>query len=153
MKAKKALKRLNRVESILSEVIDGCPASARRIAHSAKASVGRARDGGARFWTADIVMIGGAALLKFPFPEVLFWYPILTVFYVLQVALLRRRPRLAAAAGLKAVLLFPAFLRQRSPIPRKEYKRWLSTRANYNEEYLKRTGRWRSYHRLLPSIG
>jgi hypothetical protein len=98
-------------------------------------------------------MIGGAALLKFPFPEVLFWYPVLTAFYVLQVAFLRRRPRVATTAALKALLLFPALLRERSPIPRKEYKRWLSTRAQYNKEYLKRTGCWRWYHRLLPAIG
>jgi glycosyltransferase involved in cell wall biosynthesis len=116
-------------------------------------SAGRVSDNAARYWTADVVMVGGAALLKFPFPQVFFWYPILTVFYILQVALLRRRPLLSAAAGLKAVLLFPALLRQRSPIPRKEYKRWLSTRAHYNKEYLKRTGRWRWYHRLLPAVG
>ena len=115
--------------------------------------IGRAKDNVARFWTADIVMIGGAAALKFPFPEVLFWYPILTAFYIIQVALLRRRPLLAVTAGLKAISLLPAFIRRRSPIPRKEYKRWLAIRDSYNKEYLARVGRWRWYHRLFPAIG
>jgi hypothetical protein len=47
MKAKKALKRLNKVESMLSNVIDGCPASAhglRELLNSAKATVGRASE-------------------------------------------------------------------------------------------------------------
>jgi hypothetical protein len=47
MKAKKALKRLNKVESMLSGVIEGYPASARglrELLDSAKASVGRARE-------------------------------------------------------------------------------------------------------------
>src|SRR6266571_8501606 len=46
MKAKKALKRLNKVESSLSNVIDQCPASARglrELLESAKASVIRAK--------------------------------------------------------------------------------------------------------------
>jgi GT2 family glycosyltransferase len=115
--------------------------------------IGRAGDNAARFWTADIVMIGGAALLKFPFPEVVFWYPMLTAFYIIQVALLRRRPLLAVTAGLKAISLLPAFIRRRLPIPRKEYRRWLATRASYNKEYLTRTGRWRWYHRLFPALG
>jgi hypothetical protein len=45
MKAKKALKRLNKVETILSNVIDSCPARARgllELLDSAKVSVGRA---------------------------------------------------------------------------------------------------------------
>ena len=47
MKAKKTLKRLNKVESMLSGVIDGCPASARglrELLDSAKATVGRASE-------------------------------------------------------------------------------------------------------------
>ena len=47
MKSKKALKRLNKVESMLSRVIDSCPASARglrELLDSAKASVGRAME-------------------------------------------------------------------------------------------------------------
>ena len=47
MKAKKALKRLNKVESMLSDVIDGCPASRRglrQLLDSAKASIGRATE-------------------------------------------------------------------------------------------------------------
>src|SRR6266851_4466251 len=47
MKAKKALKRLNKVETLLSSVMDQCPASARglrALLDSAKASVVRARD-------------------------------------------------------------------------------------------------------------
>ena len=47
MKSKKALKRLNKVESLLSRVIDSCPASARglrELLDSAKASVGRAME-------------------------------------------------------------------------------------------------------------
>ena len=46
MKAKKALKRLNKVETILSNVIDQCPASSRglrELLDSAKASVVRAK--------------------------------------------------------------------------------------------------------------
>ena len=47
MKAKKALKRLNKVEALLSTVMDQCPVSARGLRgllDSAKASVVRARD-------------------------------------------------------------------------------------------------------------
>ena len=47
MKAKKALKRLNKVESLLSRVIDDCPVSARglrELLDTAKASVGRATE-------------------------------------------------------------------------------------------------------------
>ena len=47
MKSKKALKRLNKVESMLSRVIDSCPASARglrELLDSAKASVCRAME-------------------------------------------------------------------------------------------------------------
>jgi hypothetical protein len=46
MKAKKALKRLNKVEVLLSDVIDQCPASARGLRgllDSAKTSVVRAK--------------------------------------------------------------------------------------------------------------
>src|SRR5260370_30562479 len=46
MKAKKALKRLNKVEAILSDVIEQCPASAsdlRGLLDSAKTSVVRAK--------------------------------------------------------------------------------------------------------------
>ena len=46
MKAKNALKRLNKVETILSDVIDRCPASARGLRgllDSAKTSVVRAK--------------------------------------------------------------------------------------------------------------
>ena len=46
MKAKKALKRLKKVETILSDVIDQCPASARGLRgllDSAKTSVVRAK--------------------------------------------------------------------------------------------------------------
>ena len=114
---------------------------------------GRAKDAAARYWVADVVMVGGAAVLKFPFPEVVFWYPVLTSFYILQVALIRGRPLLAATAAVKAISLLPAFIQRRSPIPRKEYKRWLATRATYNKAYLQRTGRWRWYHRLFAAIG
>lgn len=47
MKVKKALKRLNKVEALLSTVMDQCPASARglrSLLDSAKASIVRARD-------------------------------------------------------------------------------------------------------------
>jgi hypothetical protein len=47
MKSKKALKRLNKVETILSNVIDQCPASARglrELLDSAKSSVVRAQE-------------------------------------------------------------------------------------------------------------
>ena len=47
MKAKKALKRLQKVDVLLSNVIDQCPASARGLRgllDSAKASVVRAKD-------------------------------------------------------------------------------------------------------------
>ncbi len=47
MKAKKALKRLNKVEGLLTDVIDQCPASARGLLgllDSAKTSVIRAKE-------------------------------------------------------------------------------------------------------------
>jgi hypothetical protein len=47
MKAKKALKRLNKVEALLSNVIDQCPTSKRglrELLDSAKTAVVRARD-------------------------------------------------------------------------------------------------------------
>jgi hypothetical protein len=47
MKAKKTLKRLNKVESLLSNVIDQCPASKRglrELLYSARTAVVRARD-------------------------------------------------------------------------------------------------------------
>ena len=114
---------------------------------------GRARDNGARYWTCDVVMIAGAALLRFPFPEVLWWYPTMLVFYTLQVALLRGRPLLAVKALGIALCMLPTFLRQRAAISRNDYRRWRATRAAQQRDYLQRVGRWRWYHELLPAVG
>jgi hypothetical protein len=51
MKIKKALKRLNKVETLLTNIIDQCPASARglrELLDSAKASAGPSRAGCAK---------------------------------------------------------------------------------------------------------
>jgi GT2 family glycosyltransferase len=114
---------------------------------------GRARDNGARYWTCDVVMIAGAALLKFPFPETLFWYPTMLAFYTLQTALLRRRPLVALRAFCIALAMLPTFLRRRAAIPRPEYRRWRAVRAAQQRAYLQRLGRWRWWHEVLPAVG
>lgn len=116
-------------------------------------TIGRAKDNAARYWLADVVMVPGAALLKFPFPAVALWYPLLLLFYSAQVALVRRRPLLALKALLVSLWMLRSFLRRRRPIPNSEYQRWLRTRAAYNQQYLARIGRWKWYHRLLPAAG
>jgi len=116
-------------------------------------STGRASDNGARYHQCDIVMVAGAALLKFPFPAVLFWYPALQFFYFLQTALLRRRPIVGLKGLLIALSMIPAFLRHRRPISREAYRRWRAVRATVNAEYLRRTGRWKWYHSWFPAVG
>jgi GT2 family glycosyltransferase len=114
---------------------------------------GRAKDNAARYWTADIVMIAGAALLKFPFPEALFWWAVMLLFYTFQVAAPRRRPLLALKAMCLGLSFVPRFLRRRAPIGRGDYRRWRAVRASTQREYLKRNGRWRWYHEYIPALG
>ena len=116
-------------------------------------STGRVNDNGARYHICDIVMVAGAALLKFPFPHVLFWYPALQLFYFLQVAILRHRPIIAIKGLLIALRMLPAFLRHRRPISRENYRRWRVVRSQVNGEYLRRTGRWKWYHSWFPAVG
>ena len=115
--------------------------------------IGRVGDAGGRYWLADIIMTPGAALLKFPLPEVLFWWPMMLVFYTLQVAVARGRPLLALKGFALALWHVPRFLRARSPIPTAHYRRWRATRAKTQREYLQRVGRWQWYHRFMPAIG
>jgi glycosyltransferase involved in cell wall biosynthesis len=114
---------------------------------------GRAADPGARYHQSDIVMVAGTALLKFPFPSVIFWYPALQLFYFLQVAFLRRRPIVAIKGLFVAFSMIPSFLRHRSPISRDAYRRWRAVRAKVNADYLRRTGRWKWYHSWFPAVG
>lgn len=114
---------------------------------------GRAKDNAARYWTAEVVMTPGTALLKFPLPEVLWLWPIMQVYYALQVAIPRRRPGLALKALGLALLYLPKFLSKRSAMPREEFLRWRRVRNAYQRSYLQRTGRWRWYHALLPAAG
>ncbi len=114
---------------------------------------GRDEDNSARYNLCDVVMVAGTALLKFPFPGVLFWYPALQLFYFFQVLILRRRPLIAIKGLLFAIKLLPSFLRHRSPISRKAYLRWREVRRQVNAEYLRRTGRWKWYHSYLPAVG
>jgi GT2 family glycosyltransferase len=116
-------------------------------------STGRSKDNAARYWTADIVMIAGAALMKFPFPEAQFWWLVMTLFYSFQVAVLRRRPCLALKALCVSLSFVPRFLRNRAPISRADYRRWRATRASTQREYLLRRGRWRWYHEYFPALG
>ena len=114
---------------------------------------GRVQDNAARYWMCDIVMIPGAALLKFPAPHVLFWYPALLAYYTAQVAVLRRRPGVAVKGMLVALRLLPKFLRERNPIPVSQYQLWRAVRGEQQRTYLQRTGRWRWYHEVLPALG
>ena len=114
---------------------------------------GRVQDNAARYWMCDIVMIPGAALLKFPAPHVLIWYPALLAYYTAQVAVLRRRPGVAVKGMLVALRLLPKFLRERNPIPVSQYQRWRAVRGEQQRTYLQRTGRWRWYHEVLPALG
>jgi GT2 family glycosyltransferase len=118
-----------------------------------QARAGREKDPSVRYHLCDIVMTAGAALLKFPLPDVLWWYPLLTVGYSLQLAFGRRRPWLALKGLAIAAGLFPAFLRARRPISRTHLRRWFATRADFNRHYLQRVGRWRWYHAYVPAIG
>lgn len=114
---------------------------------------GRAKDNAARYWMAEVIMTPGAALLKFPLPDVLLWWPLMLAFYTAQVAVARRRPLLAVRALLLSLWYAPRFLRQRAPLPRREFRRWRRVRGAYQRAYLQRTGRWRWYHALLPATG
>jgi GT2 family glycosyltransferase len=114
---------------------------------------GRATDNGARYNLCDVVMVAGTALLKFPFPGVLFWYPMLQLFYFLQVLILRRRPIVALKGLAIALWMIPSFLRNRNPISHEAYARWREVRQKVNTDYLRRTGRWKWYHSWLPAAG
>lgn len=114
---------------------------------------GRPQDNARRYWTCDVVMIAGAALLKFPLVEALLWYPVLLAYYTLQVAITRRRPLVALHALSIALRMLPIFLKRRAPIPRREYRRWRATRQAQQRAYLQRCGRWAWYHSVLPAVG
>jgi GT2 family glycosyltransferase len=114
---------------------------------------GRATDNAARYWTAEVVMTPGSALLKYPFPAVLFWWPVMLAFYTAQVAVARRRPFLALKSLLVAFRYIPAFLRRRAPLSPENFERWRQVRQQYQREYLQRTGRWRWFHEWLPATG
>lgn len=116
-------------------------------------SAGRASDNAARYWTAEVVMTPGSALLKFPFPDVLLWYPLMLAYYTAQAAIARRRPLLALRALLLALSYVPTFLRRRAPLDRANFERWREVRNRYQRDYLQRTGRWRRYHAWLPAAG
>jgi GT2 family glycosyltransferase len=116
-------------------------------------STGRVKDNAARYWLAEVVMTPGSALLRFPFPAVLWLWPAMLVYYTLLTAFVRRRPWLAVRAALVSLSYVPAFLRRRSAMPAKEFERWRRVRDQYQREYLQRTGRWRWYHDLLPAAG
>ena len=76
-------------------------------------------------------MTPGSALLKFPFPDVLLWYPLMLAYYTLQLAVARRRPLLALRALLLALAFVPVFLRRRAPLDRVNFARWREVRNCY----------------------
>jgi glycosyltransferase involved in cell wall biosynthesis len=92
---------------------------------------GRSRDPGKRYHLADIVMTPGAMLLKAPFPDLLFWYPLLLFWCAVKVAFFQRRPIVAIHGLVDAALWLPTFLRQRHAIPRYQFHRWVKTRKEY----------------------
>jgi hypothetical protein len=102
---------------------------------------------------AEVVMTPGSALLKFPLPDVLFWYPLMLVYSTAHTAIARRRPLLAVRALLLALWFVPTFLHRRAPLDRANFKRWREVRNRYQREYLQRTGRWRGYHEWFPAAG
>ncbi len=122
------------------------------IAHVPE-STGRATDNAARYWSAEIVMTPGTALLKFPLSSALVLWPAMLCFYTAQTALLRRRPWLALRALALSLRFVPTFLRRRAPLSREAFERWRNVRNEYQREYLQRTGRWRWYHKLMPATG
>jgi glycosyltransferase involved in cell wall biosynthesis len=114
-------------------------------------SIGRAKDNWKQYLMADIAMKPGAFLLMFPFPDVLYWYPILLVFYTIQGALIRRRPLTSIFAFFKSISLFGMFWKHRRPIPHEEALRWLDVRSKYQEAYYKRTEQWTWFRKYLPA--
>ena len=116
-------------------------------------STGRAEDNAARYWSAEIVMTPGTALLKFPTPAAVLLWPAMLCFYTAQTAILRQRPGLALKALAHSLRLLPTFLRRRAPLSDEAFARWRSVRDEYQREYLQRTGRWKWYHKLLPAAG
>lgn len=99
---------------------------------------GRDRDPGARYELADMAMVPGAALLRFPFPEVLVCYPASLAWLCVKIGVIRRRPWLALRGLFHALSYLPAFLRERRAMPRREFRRWLKTRREYNRAYYRR---------------
>jgi GT2 family glycosyltransferase len=116
-------------------------------------SAGRTSDNAGRYWTAEIVMNPGTALLRFPLSAALVFWPTMLLFYTARTALIRGRPWLALKALALSLYFLPKFLRSRAPIRREEFARWRAVRDQYQREYLQRTGRWRWYHKLLPAAG
>lgn len=114
-------------------------------------TIGRAKDNWKQYLTADVVMKPGAFLLKFPLPDVLFWYPALLLFYTFQAAVIRGKPISAFTALFEALTLFPVFLRNRKPISREQALRWLNVRSQYQEEYYKRIGKWNRLRKYIPA--
>ncbi len=114
-------------------------------------TIGRAKDNWRQYLVADVVMKPGAFLLKFPMPSVLFWYPASLVFYTFQAAVMRRKPLSALMAFLKALSLFPIFLKNRNPISNEAALRWLEVRKQYQEEYYKRIGKWTWFRKYIPA--
>ena len=111
---------------------------------------GRCRDPGKRYHLAEIVMTPGAMLLKVPFPDVLFWYPLMLTWTFVKTALLRRRPIVALLGLLRALLWIPAFLRERRPIARCDFQRWIKTRKEYQRGTYERVA---ALKRRQPSNG
>jgi glycosyltransferase involved in cell wall biosynthesis len=92
---------------------------------------GRVADPGKRYHIADIVMTPGAILLKAPLPDVLFWYPAWLAWTTAKVCLFQRRPFVAIRGMTEALLWAFTFLKNRGPIERKEFRRWLKVRRQY----------------------
>jgi len=93
--------------------------------------LGRDNDPGKRYDLADIVMTPGAMLLRAPVPDVFLWYPVSLLWSAAKVVLLKRRPLVAMLGLANAILWFPVFLKKRSAVPRREFRRWVRTRQEY----------------------
>jgi glycosyltransferase involved in cell wall biosynthesis len=103
-------------------------------------SQGRVKDAGKRYHIADIVMTPGAMLLRAPFPDVLYWYPLLLARTVAKVAVLKRRPLVAIHGLWDAFLWLPVFVRKRRAIAASDFRRWLQTRRDYHQIMRSRVG-------------
>jgi glycosyltransferase involved in cell wall biosynthesis len=99
---------------------------------------GRCPDPGRRYHLAEIVMTPGAMLLRAPLPELFFWYPALLLWFSVKIAFFRRRPIVAIRGVINAVVWAPTFLRERRPISRSQFIRWVKTRNEYQRGVRKR---------------